>query len=157
MEFGLDLVLLPRLQKVSQSKSLQASELREVTNLRYNFIPNSQLSEDKRRFYYKNDCTDLHKWRQKLVYHRRKIRLVVPMQNVVVYLKKLTCKGTLRQVFICLRPRVPHTPPPNTVYVYKVYCTYSHGGEGGQGGRVEPERWLEGQQYTKLGRKYQHD
>ncbi len=25
------------------------------------------------------------------------------------------------------------------------------------GGRVEPERRLEGQQYTKLGRKYHHD
>jgi hypothetical protein len=26
-----------------------------------------------------------------------------------------------------------------------------------EGGRVEPERRLEGQQFTKLGRKYQHD
>jgi hypothetical protein len=25
------------------------------------------------------------------------------------------------------------------------------------GGRVEPERRLDGQQFTKLGRKYQHD
>jgi hypothetical protein len=28
---------------------------------------------------------------------------------------------------------------------------------GGGRGRVEPERRLEGQQFTKLGQKYQHD
>ncbi len=33
--------------------------------------------------------------------------------------------------------------------------TYLHSEEGM--GRVEPERRLEGQQFTKLGRKYQHD
>jgi hypothetical protein len=33
---------------------------------------------------------------------RRKIRLIE--SNAKCYLKKLTCKGTLRQVFICLRP-----------------------------------------------------
>ncbi len=38
-------------------------------------------------------------------------------------------------------------PPWHTVYVY-IY---------GKGGRVEPEKRLEGQQFTKLGRKYQHD
>jgi len=27
----------------------------------------------------------------------------------------------------------------------------------GSGGRVEPERRLEGKQFTKLGRKYRHD
>ncbi len=60
--------------------------------------------------------------------------------------KKLTCKGTLRQVFICLRPRTPHQPPPlHTVYVY----TSSHRDGGGV---IEPERRLEGQQSTKLGR-----
>ncbi len=101
------------------------------------------------------------------------------------HLKQLTCKGTLRQGFICLRPppllgfclgwcsnfvgsesgqiqsvkllqnmvRVSNrTPPPplHTVYVYTVYL-FTRGG-----GRVEPERRLEGQQVTKLGRKYQH-
>jgi hypothetical protein len=38
--------------------------------------------------------------------------------------KKITCKGTLRQVFICLRPRTHPQPPPLThlirVTVYTV-------------------------------------
>jgi hypothetical protein len=43
--------------------------------------------------------------------------------------------------------------PLHTVYVL---YTYSHR-EGVEGrGRVEPERRLEGQQFTKLGQKYQH-
>jgi hypothetical protein len=66
--------------------------------------------------------------------------------------KKLICKGTLRQVIICLRPRSPY-PPLNSIYVYSVYLFTQGRGEGG----VEPERRLEGQQFTKIGRKYQHD
>jgi hypothetical protein len=38
-------------------------------------------------------------------------------------------------------------PPPLTLYAYHT----------GKGRRDEPERRLEGQQFTKLGRKYQHD
>jgi len=69
--------------------------------------------------------------------------------------KKLTFKDTLRQVFICLRPRTPYPPHTlHTVYVYALQQTYSHRA-GGRG--VEPERRLERQQVTKLGRKYQHD
>ncbi len=61
--------------------------------------------------------------------------------------KKLTCKGTLRQVFIFL------SPPLRTV---NILYTYSHR-EGVEGwGRVEPKRRLESQQFTKLGQKYQH-
>jgi hypothetical protein len=47
--------------------------------------------------------------------------------------KKMTCKGTLRQVFFCLRPRTPHPPPYslNTCIQY----TYSHREGGGRGGR----------------------
>jgi hypothetical protein len=41
------------------------------------------------------------------------------------------------------------------MYMYAQY-TYSLR-EGGGGGRVEPERRLEGQQFTKLSRKYQQD
>jgi hypothetical protein len=62
--------------------------------------------------------------------------------------KKLTCKGTLRQVFVCLRPRTPYRPPPlHTVYVYTVYLFTQWRGEGWD--------WTERQQFTKLGRKYQ--
>jgi hypothetical protein len=74
------------------------------------------------------------------------------------HLKKLTCKGTLRQVFICLRPDPllwPLTPAYTLpVYVYAVYL-FTQG--RGEGGRVESERRLEGQQFTKLGQKNQHD
>jgi hypothetical protein len=44
--------------------------------------------------------------------------------------------------------------PLDAVYVYTVPIpTYSHR----EGGRFESERRLEGQQFTKLGRKYQYD
>jgi hypothetical protein len=47
------------------------------------------------------------------------------------HLKQFTCKDTLRQVFICLRPRTPYPPsPPYTLYVQ---YTYSHR-EGGRRG-----------------------
>ncbi len=48
----------------------------------------------------------------------------------------------------------PHTPP--LTYCIRVYSILFHTGKGG-GGRVQPERRLEGQQFTKLSRKYQHD
>jgi hypothetical protein len=69
---------------------------------------------------------------------------------------KLICKGTLQQVFICLRPpppqlKTPHPPPSHTLSVYTVLF------DSGMGERIEPERRLEGQQFTKLGLKYQHD
>ncbi len=44
---------------------------------------------------------------------------------------------------------------PNPRATYWPYILYFDTGKGG--GRVEPERRLEGQQFTKLGRKYQHD
>ncbi len=48
-------------------------------------------------------------------------------------LKQLTCKGTLRQVFICLRPKTPYPPPAppsiHTVYVYTV-CLFKQGRGG---------------------------
>ncbi len=51
----------------------------------------------------------------------------------------------------------PEPPPPLTHCgrVYTIQYTYSHS-EGGEGLRDEPERRLDGQQFTKLGRKYQH-
>jgi hypothetical protein len=70
-------------------------------------------------------------------------------------LKNLTCKGTLRQVFICPRPSTPYPLPPYIMYacIQYVYLFTHRGG----GGRVEPERRLEGQEFTKLGRKYKQD
>ncbi len=65
------------------------------------------------------------------------------------HLKILTCKGTLRQVFIWLS----YTPP--SLHCIRTF-THTHRKRGWMG-RVEPERRLEGQQFTKLGRKYKHD
>jgi hypothetical protein len=84
---------------------------------------------------------------------RRKIRLIEGNAKCR-HLKKFMCKGTLRQVFICLRPRTPSSAYLHTVYVYGIQYIYSHR-EGEEGGRVESEGRLEGQYFTKLvGRKY---
>jgi hypothetical protein len=64
---------------------------------------------------------------------RRKIRFIEECRH----LKKLTCKGTLRQVFICLRSRTPYPPPP-------LHCNRVYSILGGERWRVEPERRLEG-------------
>jgi hypothetical protein len=85
---------------------------------------------------------------------RRKIRLIEGNAKCC-HLKKLTCNGALRQVFICLSPGTPNPPPPPT-HCIRVYRIIIHTRKGGRGGRVEPERRLEGQQVTKLGGKYQH-
>jgi hypothetical protein len=55
------------------------------------------------------------------------------MQNVVI--QKSTCKGTLRQVFICIRPPpllgycIP-PPSPSHSLQYKLYCTLTQKREG---------------------------
>ncbi len=87
---------------------------------------------------------------------RMKIRLI-EVKAKCCHLKKLTCKGTLRQVFICLRPRSPYILNPLTdcMRVHRILIHTWKGERGGQ--RVDPERGLEGKQFTKLGRKYQHD
>jgi hypothetical protein len=66
------------------------------------------------------------------------------MQNVVIC--KVTWKGTLRQLFILLRP-LPTYPPPGTHCTYVKYIYIFPQGRGG-GGSVEPERREEGQQGT---------
>jgi hypothetical protein len=78
---------------------------------------------------------------------RRKIRLIEGNAKRR-HLKKFTCKGTLRQVFICLRPPPllwPHILPYTLCIC--VYCKLIHTGKAG-GGRDEPERRLEEQQFT---------
>ncbi len=69
---------------------------------------------------------------------------------------KKDLKGTVRQVFICLRPRTPDPPPPllHTVYgytVYRVLCTYSHreGREGGELSQREGERGNRSQSWVE--------
>jgi hypothetical protein len=57
------------------------------------------------------------------------------------HLNKFTCKGTLQQVFICLRPPplLPMTRPVHTVYVYTVHVylfTQEKWWWGGGGGRA---------------------
>jgi hypothetical protein len=50
-----------------------------------------------------------------------------------------------------LRLRTLYPPPFHTVHTC-IHYSYKEGGGG-----LERERRLEGQQFTKLGRKYQHD
>jgi hypothetical protein len=45
------------------------------------------------------------------------------MQNVDI--KKLTYKGTLRQVFICLMPRTPYPPPPPPTHFIRIYVQFT--------------------------------
>jgi hypothetical protein len=71
--------------------------------------------------------------------------------------KKLTCKGTLRQVFICLRPRTPYTaytpiPLPYTMYTCKQYSTYFLHREGGRRGDWTREK-VRGATVHKAGSK----
>jgi hypothetical protein len=82
--------------------------------------------------------------------YRRKIRIIEGNAKCR-HQKKFACKGTLRQAFVCLRPRT-QTPPPTVLYLFTQGRR-----EGERGGRLEPERRGEGQQFTKLGRKYRHD
>ncbi len=118
------------------------------------------------------------------------------------HLKKLTCKGASRQVFLSVLYGTPSRtvydmyvftqgrgggeswtrekgkgttanslsppaeyglptglntlPPPTLPATHCLFIMYFDTGKGGRG-RVELERRLEGQQFTKLGRKYQHD
>ncbi len=69
------------------------------------------------------------------------------MQNCR-HLKKRPVKGLCGRCLSVWGPE-PHTPPPYTQYV-RVVNILIHKGKGG---KVEGER----QQFTKLGRKYQHE
>jgi hypothetical protein len=61
---------------------------------------------------------------------RRKIRLIESNEKCC-HLKKLICKGTLRQLFIFLKPRTPYKPPPHiqSVNVYTVHTWKGGGGD----------------------------
>jgi hypothetical protein len=56
-------------------------------------------------------------------WERRKIKLVEDNAKCR-HLKKLICKGTLRQVFNCLRPRTPY-PPLHTLKYTCIQYSYS--------------------------------
>ncbi len=59
----------------------------------------------------------------------RKIRLIEG--NVKCrHLKKLTCKGTLRQLFICVRPKPPPRPPPPLYTCIQYIYSQREGGRG---------------------------
>ncbi len=77
----------------------------------------------------------------------RKIRLIEGNAKCR-HLKKLTCKGTSRQVFICLRPRTPYFPLTHCIRVYSIRI---HTGKWGWG-RVEPES---SGVHKAIGQKYQ--
>jgi hypothetical protein len=73
------------------------------------------------------------------------------------HLNKLTCEGTSRQVFICLRSRIPYPPPLHTVYDTCIqYTVLLHTGNGrirGGGGGVELEVKGRGATIYKAGSK----
>ncbi len=64
---------------------------------------------------------------------RRKVRLIEGNAKCR-HLKKMTCRGTLRQVFICMMPK---TPSPTLTHCIRVYSTVYLFTQG-RGGRVEP-------------------
>ncbi len=80
------------------------------------------------------------------VLNRRKIRLIEGNAKSH-HLKKFTCKETLRQVFICLRPRTPN-PPLHTVYVYIEYL-FTQGRGAGEFNRREGERGNSSQSWVE--------
>ncbi len=53
--------------------------------------------------------------------------------------KKLTCKGTLKQVLICLRPRTTYPTLLLSVCI-RVYSKLIHTGKGGELNQREGER-----------------
>ncbi len=105
--------------------------------------------------------TRLSFWGQKLGQYRRKISCI---EGNAKCCHLITCKWTLRQLFICLRPRtlyppdklytcIQYTHNPLTHYVC-VYCILNHTGRGGD---FNLSRTLRGNSSQSWVRKYQHD
>ncbi len=82
---------------------------------------------------------------------RRKIRLK-ECNAKCRHLKKLPVKGLCGRCLTVWGPEPHNAPTLHTVHVYTVYLFTK-----GRGRRVEPERRLEVQTFTKLGRKYQQN
>ena len=80
------------------------------------------------------------------MHERRKIRLIEGNAKCR-HLKKVTSKGTLRQVFICLRPRTAYPPSPlHTVYCTRTVHLFTQGrGEGRELNQREGERGNRGE------------
>ncbi len=74
----------------------------------------------------------------------------------VVISKNCPVKGLAAGVYLSgsLEAQKPISPPPPLTHCILVHIQHAH--SHNEGGRVEPERRGEGQQFTKLSRKYQH-
>ncbi len=92
-----------------------------------------------------------------MYFNRRRTRLIESSAKCR-YLKKLTCKGTLLQVFYlpeALSPPMTPCPPLHTEFYHTVYF-FTHGrGDGGELTRDWEK--VRGAIVHKAGRKYQHD
>ncbi len=90
---------------------------------------------------------------------RRKIR-PIECNDKCRYPKKLTCKGTLRQVlYLSEAPSRPiMTPPhPPLTHCIRVQRIFIHTGKGERGGGELTREKVVGAKVHKAGRKYQHD
>ncbi len=86
--------------------------------------------------------------------YRRKIGLIEGNAKCRHLKKNWPVNGLCSRCLSVWGP-VPQATPSHTVLYTCIQDTYSHS-EGGKE-KVEPERRIEGQQFTKLSRKYQHD
>jgi hypothetical protein len=77
---------------------------------------------------------------QNISWSRRRIRLIEG-NTKCRHLKKITFKGTLKHVFICLRNRAPYSLPPlHTLNVYIHIFVHIGKGEGGELNQREGSR-----------------